>query len=458
MTTPETSGRHQPRSRLRRARKQRGWSESDVAIRLYNLGIEHGVPERKLGVDARTVSGWELGKREPNETYTALLSLLYELPPSQLDLPALVLPVAEPRVGPDADAPTSATLYDPDEVKRRQFMERGLALFGAVTTAELNSDLPFRVLRALSRPGTLDHATVDYLGERAAEQWRTWSGHTLRSDVLLMFTQDELHRLTRLLEGSLANSVRDELTLVAGSLSMLAGVLHWDMRSYSQARSYLSNATTAAREVDNNTLGAVAHGWMSFAWSYSTDTRQAVSEALDSVRIGRSLPDVRPRVQRWLAAIEAEILATLGDTKACLEALSQAEASALADNAAAEDDYWTQYDPALFAGYKGACYLRLHRPRDAQQALLEALRLASADRKRVSSNLLTDLARAYALDGRLEEACEAANRALELNTLPKSVAKHQRLDAVVSDLSPWADSREVRLLVGRLAAMKGELQ
>jgi hypothetical protein len=67
-----------------------------LAVRLYNLGIERGIPEHKLGVDARTVSGWELGKREPNETYTALLSLLFELPPSQLDLPPLILPVREP--------------------------------------------------------------------------------------------------------------------------------------------------------------------------------------------------------------------------------------------------------------------------------------------------------------------------------------------------------------------------
>src|SRR5579872_420619 len=119
MTTPGTPGRHQPRPKLRRARMQRGWSGSDLAVNLYNLGIERGVPEHKLGVDARTVSGWELGKREPNETYTALLSVLFGLPPSQLDLPALVLPVAEPEGAVETDAQNALASYDPDEMKRR---------------------------------------------------------------------------------------------------------------------------------------------------------------------------------------------------------------------------------------------------------------------------------------------------------------------------------------------------
>jgi tetratricopeptide (TPR) repeat protein len=339
-------------------------------------------------------------------------------------------------------------------MKRRQFMERGLALFGAVTSAELKSDLPFRLLRALSRPGMVDQPTVDYLAERAAEQWKTWIGHTLRADVILSFTHDELHRVTGLLEGSLPSAVRDELTLVAGSLSMLAGVLHWDMRSYGHSRSYLRNAAIAADEGKDTTLGAVAHGWMSFAWSYGADDRRSTSEALDSVRIGRSLPGVRPRVQRWLAAIEAEVHASMGDAQACMEALAQADASALADAAYAADDYWTQYDPALFAGYKGACYLRLQRAPEAQQALNEALGLASTTRGRISGNLLADVARAYALDGRVAEACEMAHRAINANTASRSVAQLQRLDAAVSDLHQWADSSEVRQLAERIAAMR----
>jgi len=36
---------------------------------------------------------WSLAKTQPNQLYTALLSLLFELPPEELGLPPLVLPV-----------------------------------------------------------------------------------------------------------------------------------------------------------------------------------------------------------------------------------------------------------------------------------------------------------------------------------------------------------------------------
>src|SRR5712671_1828575 len=96
MTTPNAPGRPKKRPRLRRARKERGWSQNDAAVKLYNLGLKLGVLEADLGVDARQFSRWELGKAQPNQTYTALLSRLYERPPDQLDLPPVVLPIAVP--------------------------------------------------------------------------------------------------------------------------------------------------------------------------------------------------------------------------------------------------------------------------------------------------------------------------------------------------------------------------
>jgi hypothetical protein len=68
-----------------------------VANKLHNLGIEYGVPEDQLGVDGRAVIRWESGQTQPNQVYTALLSILYNLPPEQLDLPPLVIPVATPK-------------------------------------------------------------------------------------------------------------------------------------------------------------------------------------------------------------------------------------------------------------------------------------------------------------------------------------------------------------------------
>src|SRR5438309_8070138 len=92
--TRKPTGRE--RERLRQERKRRGWSANTVANKLHNLGVEPGVLEDQLGVDGRTVYRWESGVTQPNPVYVALLSILYNLPPEQLDLPPLVLPVGPP--------------------------------------------------------------------------------------------------------------------------------------------------------------------------------------------------------------------------------------------------------------------------------------------------------------------------------------------------------------------------
>ena len=79
------------RPQLRHQRLRRGWSLDYVADKLHDLGIARGVPPEKLGADARMVSRWELGRSEPAERYIALLCLLFNLPPEQLDLPKLVI-------------------------------------------------------------------------------------------------------------------------------------------------------------------------------------------------------------------------------------------------------------------------------------------------------------------------------------------------------------------------------
>jgi tetratricopeptide (TPR) repeat protein len=138
MTTRKVTGSERENLRLQRTR--RGWSENEAAFRIYQLGADHGVPEDQLGVDGRAVGRWELCKTLPNQVYTALLSLLYNLPPEQLDLPPLVLPVASS--APTEGGSTPATLpinqldlsvvaEDPYTVLRRQFLYQLFTFAGA---------------------------------------------------------------------------------------------------------------------------------------------------------------------------------------------------------------------------------------------------------------------------------------------------------------------------------------
>jgi tetratricopeptide (TPR) repeat protein len=164
MTTPKATGRE--RTNMRRERRRRGWSENDTAIRLYNLGIEHGIREDQLGVDARAVSRWELGRTQPNQTYTALLSLLYDLPPEQLDLPPVVLPVGFPQpptvttIAP-ADLVEVATApfpaVDSDPVKRREFIKLGGLGVAALAAGAIDAE---RLAAVLAGAG-VDEQAID---------------------------------------------------------------------------------------------------------------------------------------------------------------------------------------------------------------------------------------------------------------------------------------------------------
>src|SRR5215472_5032595 len=93
MTTPNASGPRQGRPRLRRARTERGWSQSVAARELYLRGLDLGFRERDLGVNPMQISRWERGEVDPGPIYTTIMCDLYERSAELLDLPSHVLPI-----------------------------------------------------------------------------------------------------------------------------------------------------------------------------------------------------------------------------------------------------------------------------------------------------------------------------------------------------------------------------
>ena len=105
-------------------------------------------------------------------------------------------------------------------------------------------------------------------------------------------------------------------------------------------------------------------------------------------RHGKELArSVNSTVRAYLAAVEAEIQATLEHRASCLEALDAAEE--VEDRQYPKEEmYWLHFDRSRLAGYQGICFRRLYHLDDArtqsfldkaQQALTDALALALAD-------------------------------------------------------------------------------
>jgi hypothetical protein len=95
------------------------------------------------------------------------------------------------------------------------------------------------------------------------------------------------------------------------------------MGDFAHARQFHQVAISAAQEGNNQALEAAAWGRISFTWTYSGNA----PEALNCIREARRLAtrSANTTVRTYLAAVEAEIQAILGDRVSCLQALHAAE-------------------------------------------------------------------------------------------------------------------------------------
>jgi tetratricopeptide (TPR) repeat protein len=153
------------------------------------------------------------------------------------------------------------------------------------------------------------------------------------------------------------------LCSITGATALLVGALLYDMSYYAEAREFYTAAIKAAQEANNPRLEAVIWGWMSFAWTYENNPRAALTCIQQARRLAAGKANTM--VCAWLAAVEAEIQANLGDLDACLLAF-EGTASLEDQLSSHEESYWIHFDRSLLAGYKGVCFRRLYRPEDGR--------------------------------------------------------------------------------------------
>jgi hypothetical protein len=308
-----------------------------------------------------------------------------------------------------------------------------------------------RLARALAGACRIDSVTLDYLDERFVGYWQDYHVTKLPASELVPYALDDLNRVSGLLESSLSPSSRARLNAIAARAATVVGALLWDMRAYARSRDCLRMAITAARDVNDRGMEAVAWAWSSFGWMYDSPTIDSWRTALNCARAGRELRPSESTTGSWLAAIEAEIHANVGDRSACLLALHDAaKATDLASSS--PDWYWSRFDEAGLAGYRGVCHLRLRGAGEAREALGEALELLDSSEQQRRLTLLIDVARAYAMEDAIEEACVHARDAMRMAADFRSPVKAQRLQPLRQDLYARRDASCVRLLEEELMA------
>jgi len=425
----ENGNRH-PNEHLRYQRRLRGWTLDDVAEQLHRLAASTDSPE--LGVDAHMVGRWERGVRKPAPRYVALLCQLFELSADALGLVDGARPAAD---GSDGSG-------------RSGFLEYLTVVNGAGT---LDWDRLSAMLRG--GPSSADDALVEDLGALTRSFAKQVETRTPRS--LLPALRSHLNLLTGSLQASQPEPVRRRLLSLTGETSALAGWLSYLLENRGDARLSWAYALELAREAGDDTLFAltlamqrILHSTISNGGRYGNTARAIalLDQAEAKLRYGSSA-----HAYVMVLAKRAEEHAASGDAAAAHHDLERAEG--LLQNAPPpEDGFFTWWDGARIAGYRGSCALALGEAREASAVLETALADTSASLIGQRCAVATDLAAALARQGEVERSCQLLTESLDTAEPSGLEELVLRVAGARQHLRQWEDAPDVRRLDERLAA------
>jgi transcriptional regulator with XRE-family HTH domain/DNA-binding transcriptional MerR regulator len=432
-----STGQSRYSNNLRACIKQSGYTVQEIA--------------KESNIPLRTLFDYCRGKTPlPRKRLDVLVRLLGY--PIESIMPVMDTPGTLSLIESENAQEAVSTLLEAHKIDqlRRELLQQtaGFVSVAVMSLSHLspNEDLLDRLSKALKRPSSIDETTLNYLEARTAGYWQDRHGALVASHDLLSYVIEHLQKVITLLEGSLLPSIRLHLCCIASEVAQLAGHILFDMNEFAYARNFHRAAITAALEGKSRALEAVAWGRMSFTWTYSGNPLEALRYIQEARRL--AVADGNTTVRAYLAAVEAEIQAILGDSEACLKALEIAEC--VEDRQYSKEEMcWLQFDRSRLVGYQGTSFRRLYRHEDvrtrhflekAQKALTDALILLDHTRAQRRPALLIDLASTYAQQKDVEAACGYGIQALSIIARTKSHAVARRLLALRQELEPWKDS------------------
>jgi len=219
------------------------------------------------------------------------------------------------------------------------------------------------------------------------------------------------------------------LTALA-DLAMIAGWTTFDVGLHATAQRYFVLGLHAAKEADDQLLGAEILTCMA-RQTFDLNRRQ---DALDLIQLALygTRKQAVPAVQSMLHANEAWAFGELGQSHFCQRAVGLAEDFFAHAQLDSSPNWLRYYNAAELAAVTGDAYRSLasHDPTYASQAtenLKQAVDNFSPDRVLSRAFHINGLVSAYLLQGETEEANNVADRAIELAQPLTSTRINQRL-------------------------------
>jgi tetratricopeptide (TPR) repeat protein len=338
--------------------------------------------------------------------------------------------------------PTLSETYEVEKPRRELLQELlSIACFSLVLPPEelLSSDSWERLSAVITHSSGIDLEVLRDLDTITQSYWRLRAN--IASDNLLNGVLGHFQTITRLMTTPQNEAMYKKLYSLAGETAQIIGQMLFDIHDYANAWSCYKFSINAAHNAYNYNLEAVGLGRMSFLYTYSKQAHKALPLLQNAQHLARIATG--NIISPWLSAIEAEVHASLRDTDAYSRAIERAEYITVEKM---QDLYATGFNLSRLAGYKGACFISLGKPRAARSVLNEALRLLNPSAIRRQSTIFTDLAKTYVQQNEIEEACKLAMQALTLTTQTHSLSTLQRIRGLCDELDRWKETQRVKEL------------
>jgi tetratricopeptide (TPR) repeat protein len=336
-------------------------------------------------------------------------------------------------------APPPPSHGDDDDMKRRDVLGL-LAVTGTlIALPESGEATRGRVASALLESGDALHRSL----------WRAYALSDAKR-VVFPAVRAQLDVMAKGLTETRTAAERSLLCRMTADLYQLVGELFFDANRYTDAAQCYTLAANAAFAGGDHDLWACAMTRHAYVELYARRAHAAQPLLAAALRIARR-GDGSLSTRHWVAAVQAQAYAAVGDLDACNRALDEAEKVHVLDGAHCHNGGWLRFDGSRLAEERGSCYLQLGRPDLAEEALTEALAQPLSLRRRAA--VLSDLAVLGAYRRDIDQVVHYAEQALGLADRSNSGFVGKKLDGLRGRLAPLTSNDRVSTLDHRIAAL-----
>jgi tetratricopeptide (TPR) repeat protein len=247
--------------------------------------------------------------------------------------------------------------------------------------------------------------------------------------------------VTPLLQANYSDAIGRELFSVAAQFTYKTGAMAYDVGLHGLARRYFVQALNLAHASGDRPLGGKVLALMSHQANYLGEFREAVDLAR-AAALGAGA-DATPRVRSMYAAMEARALASIGDKRACLRMMRQAETTFAKSAEVDEPDWIAYFDQAELHDELAHCFTALRAPREAERHAHAALGQSMDLHPRSRTFCRISLATSYLDAGEVLQACDTAGEALEAAGRIKSARVRKYVRTFDNALNSFGSHRSI---------------